>query len=172
MNEPTEKEADYWSPRTIVVGYDGTSSSEQALTHAVELARRFDSRVIVAGVPGPQSLQGTPGGFGYAPYYALTDSDPSIDEALIQQQRASVESLFARSGLRHEFTCLVGEPVAAIIEVAEQRDADLIVVGTREPRFLARVLGENISQGVARQAHRDVLIVHPSHGGGNCPRLR
>jgi nucleotide-binding universal stress UspA family protein len=155
------EEAGNWSPRTIVVGYDGTSSADWALMHAIELARRFDSRVIVADVPGPQSLQGTAGGFGYAPYYALTDSDHRIDQALKQQHRDSVDSLFARSGLQHEFTCLVGQSVAEIIEVAEERDADLIVVGAPEPSFLARLLEGNISQGVARHAHRDVLVVHP-----------
>jgi nucleotide-binding universal stress UspA family protein len=166
LSEPAVDEAGYWSPRTIVVGYDGTSSAERALMHAIELARRFDSRVIVADVPGPHSLRGTPGGFGYAPYYALTDPDPRNDEAVTEQHRASVDSLFARTGLRHEFACLVGEPAAEIVAVAEQRDADLIVVGTPEPGFFARLLEGNVSQGIARHANRDVLIVHPPQSTG------
>ena len=70
MNEPAPARAGDWSPKTIIVGYDGTSPAEQALRRAIELARTFDSRVIVADVAGPQPLQTTPGAFGYMPYYA------------------------------------------------------------------------------------------------------
>lgn len=163
MKEPAQEETDSWSPRTIVVAYDGTSSAELALMHAFEVARRFDSRVIIADIAAPESLQGTPGGFGFAPYYALTgEPDLRFAEAVRQQHRAHIESLFARSGLRHEFAGLVGEPEAEIAAIAEQQNADLIVVGTCKPSFLARMLEGSLSEGLARSAHRDVLIVPAS----------
>ena len=49
-----------------------------------------------------------------------------------------------------------------VVEVAEEHNVDLIIVGTREPGLLERLFGGgSVSQGVARRAHRDVLIVHP-----------
>ena len=44
--------------------------------------------------------------------------------------------------------------------MAEQRDADLIVVGSREHGFLDRLLGRSVDESVARRSERDVLLVH------------
>jgi nucleotide-binding universal stress UspA family protein len=163
MNESAPAPGVDWSPQTIVVGYDGTSSAERALRRAIQLARMFASRVIVADVAAPQPLQTTPGAFGYLPYYAgIPEQSTRMDETLWQQHRSSIDSLFAHTAVRHEFAGLVGEPVTEIVEVADQHKADLIVVGTREANFLERLLEGSVSQGVARHAHCDVLIVHPA----------
>ena len=147
---------------TIVVGYDGTHPAELALARAAELAKAFDSRVVVADVAAPEPLQTMPGAFGLAPYYVDTaEQGTRSDQELWQQHRERVESFLTEIGVRHEFAGVVGEPVEEIVDVAERRQADLIVVGTREPGFLERLLGGSVSQGVARRAHCDVLIVHP-----------
>jgi nucleotide-binding universal stress UspA family protein len=83
------------------------------------------------------------------------------DEALWRQHRERVQSFFAGAGIAVEFAGVVGQPAEEIVELAEQQQADLIVVGTREPGFVVRLLGGSVSQGVARRAHCDVLIVHP-----------
>jgi nucleotide-binding universal stress UspA family protein len=153
---------------TIVLGYDGTLSAERALTRAVQLASAFDAKVIVTDVvPVEHPASVPPGAFGLAPYHAVTPVERGVrlEEALWQQHRAQVEAFLAQSGVAHEFAGAIGEPVREIIDTAEQRAADLIVVGTREPGFLERILGGSVSQGVARRAHCDVLVVHPSSDG-------
>jgi len=86
------------------------------------------------------------------------DPTDTPDEHRAELERAR-EHLTGRN-VEAEFVPAVGEPADTIVMLAEERDADLIVVGTREPNVLERLLGQSVSQSVSRQAHCDVLIVH------------
>ena len=152
--------------KTILVGYDGTRSAERALERAAELARAFDSKVVVVSVATPPAAIATPGAFGLMPYAPYPTEQELVgtsqsDEAFWEEHRQRVEALLASRGLAAEFAGVVGIPDEQIVEVAEQEQADLIVVGTREPGFLERLFSGSVSQNVARRAHRDVLVVHP-----------
>jgi nucleotide-binding universal stress UspA family protein len=151
--------------KTILVGYDGSLSAEHALTRAAEMARAFNSKIVVVSVAAPQPLGG-PGAFGLMPYYypveeARQPVERRLDENLLRQHRERVEAFFAKIEVPAEFVGVTGEAAAEIVAAADEHNVDLIVVGTREPGFLERLLGGSVSQGVARRAHRDVLIVHP-----------
>ena len=155
------------APKTVVVGYDGTAPAERALQRAVEYARAFAAKVVVVSVAAPQPLAevGAPGAFGLLPYYAYPAGDPGQvverDEQLWEQHRERVQRLFADADLQVEFAGVAGEPAQELVDAAEQHQAALIIVGTREPGFLERLLGGSVSQDVARRARCDVLIVHP-----------
>jgi nucleotide-binding universal stress UspA family protein len=126
--------------KTIVVGYNESPAAERALERAAELARAFESKLIVTSV--------TPVLVGAEP---LEQPGPELRGA---RKRAS------ELGLEVELVEAVGDPAEAICEVAEQNGGDLIVVGTREPSLVERSLGHSVSEQVQRRAHCDVLIVH------------
>jgi nucleotide-binding universal stress UspA family protein len=153
--------------RAIVVGYDGSTAAERALERAAVFARAFAARIIVVSVapPTPAEPLAGPGAFGLGPYYSYAAQDQegvlARDERLWEEHRAEVDRFLTAAGVSAEFAGAVGEPAERIVELADKHDADLIVVGTREPGFLERVLGGSVSGSVARRAHCDVLIVHP-----------
>ena len=153
--------------KTILVGYDGTRGAERALERAAELARAFEAKVVVVSVATPPSAIATPGAFGlmpYAPYPTEHElgGAPQLDEALWERHRERVAALLASGGVAAEFAGVVGVPDDQILAVADQEEADLIVVGTREPGFFERLFSGSVSQSVARRAHCDVLVVHPA----------
>jgi nucleotide-binding universal stress UspA family protein len=126
--------------KTIVLGYNDTEASGRALERAAELARFYGANLIVTSVV--PVLVGAEPSAGPGPELQVAD-------ARLREQ-----------GLEPELVEAVGEISEAIVEVAASREADLIVVGTREPSQVERLLGHSVSEGVQRMAHCDVLIVH------------
>jgi nucleotide-binding universal stress UspA family protein len=86
--------------------------------------------------------------------------DPTETPADHDAQLAEARARLEKHSVQAEFQPALGDPADAIVEVATQNGADLIVVGTREPNFVQRLLGQSVSAAVARQAKCDVMIVH------------
>jgi nucleotide-binding universal stress UspA family protein len=149
--------------KTILVGYDGTRAAERALDRAGELATAFQAKILVVSVVPPDPLPST-GAFGLMPYAEpapVSMPTANANEAVWQQHRERVQALFAGLDVPVEFVGVIGTPVEEIVQLAARQDADLIVVGTREPGFLERLFRGSVSEGVARHARCDVLVVHP-----------
>jgi nucleotide-binding universal stress UspA family protein len=138
------------SMKTIVVGYDETEPSNRALDRAAEIAKAFGAKLIVTSVAPIMVSSGRSAG-------AIDPTDtPADHQAELEHAREHLQG----SGVEAEFQAAVGQPAETIVQIAEERKADMIVVGTREPNVLERLLGQSVSAAVSHRAHCDVLIVH------------
>jgi nucleotide-binding universal stress UspA family protein len=123
--------------KTIVVGFDDTEPARRALERAADLAEAFGGATRGAG-----------------------PIDPVDSPEEYREQLQDARELLETRSIEVQYVPAVGEPADAIAELADDLDADLIVVGTRDPGILERLLGQSVSEQVAHHAHRDVLIVH------------
>jgi nucleotide-binding universal stress UspA family protein len=128
--------------KTIVLAYNDTDGSNAALERAAELARFYGARIVVTSVVP-----------------VLVGGDDRSSEPGDELRKA--EARLRELGHEPELVEAVGDIGEAIVEVAERKGADLIVLGTRELSQVERMLGYSVSETVQRMARCDVLIVHP-----------
>jgi nucleotide-binding universal stress UspA family protein len=154
--------------KRIVVGYDGSEGSRRALDRAAVLAHAFDCEVIVATVDEyVPSLVATGAVTDLAGMSRLESGD--IQEATRQnverlsheaQELLLAENVPSRLASTYGVSTY-GSADHELAEIAEQSQADLIVVGAGDPGFLSRMIFGSTGASLARHAPCDVLIVHP-----------
>jgi nucleotide-binding universal stress UspA family protein len=124
----------------ILLAYNDTDVSNRALERAAQLAKLYGARLVVTSV--------TPVAIGTAP---SMEPGPELQRADARLRELEVEA---------ELVEAIGDIASAVVEVASAHDVGLIVIGTREPSQVERMLGHSVSESVQRMAHCDVLIVH------------
>ncbi len=140
--------------RTVVVGTDGSDSSMRAVERAAHIAGA-DARLIIASayLPHPEDSRAADvlrdesyKVSGTAPIYAI------LQDAKERARAAGAKNVEERS--------IVGAPVDALVKLAEDEKADLLVVGNVGLSTIAGRLLGSVPANVSRRATVDVLIVH------------
>jgi nucleotide-binding universal stress UspA family protein len=142
---------------SIVVGVDGTETSRRALEKAATIATADQLEVVavyVRHVPLAGLSMWTPG--------AGQAIQEIIDEMEIRAEADSVMVL-EPAGVRWHFEVRTGEPSTELIRVAEEDDADTIVVAGRQHGAIGGFAhGSVIAQLLHRWPHC-LMVIHPDN---------
>lgn len=136
--------------KRILVGFDGSVASENALAFAADLAQHYQAVLHVMAVAQPPEI-----------------ADDIETEALIERAEARSRELLGRAAAGLPQLALVtvsrvGHPAEQILRYAEQNDIDHIVLGHRGRSFFDRWLLGSVSRRVVSYATCTVTVTRPS----------
>jgi nucleotide-binding universal stress UspA family protein len=142
--------------QSIVVGTDGSSTAGEAVREAIELAKELGATVELVSAYEPVSNQRLREEARQVPpdmqwmVNPREDVDATLREAAEQARDAGVNvNTYAREG----------DPADAILDVAEERGADLIVVGNKGMTGAKRFLLGSVPNKISHHAPCSVLII-------------
>ena len=139
--------------KSILIAVDGSTGSDRAVNEGLELAAATGAAVTFVFVrQPPMPILGSP-------YYqrSLTSELAHAEDALEHALAAAAEH-----GVEAEAELLEGAAARVIVELAQSRDVDVIVVGSRGLGAVAGTLLGSVSRAVVHDADRPVLVVRHS----------
>jgi nucleotide-binding universal stress UspA family protein len=148
----------------LVVGFDRDEASETALQVARDLARRLHAHLTVVHAVD----------LGDYPIDPDTPGWEDQAEVTLAEERARVQQALAGHRFGWSYETRHGEPADVLIQVAEERDALLIVVGRHEhgvSERLRRLIDGSVSHRLTNRCGRPVLVVPHDHGPYPAPQV-
>jgi nucleotide-binding universal stress UspA family protein len=144
-------------PTRILLATDGSPHAQLAAIKAVDLAKSTNARlhVVAVGRTFPAAVYDV---------YADTESEDLRREAqeILDEQVRKIEEVGGTVAIAH--LKMNERRDEAIVHLAEEIGADLIVMGSRGFGGLRRALLGNVADSVVRHAHCPVLVVRPTEG--------
>jgi len=141
---------------SIVVGTDGSNTAAEAVRQATELASSLGAKVYLVSAYEP------------VPEGRLRDERDQVPDDLqwMVNPREDVEdtleegaSSLQGQGVEVETLAREGDPADAILDVAEEKNADLIVVGNKGMTGAKRFLLGSVPNKVSHHAPCSVMII-------------
>jgi nucleotide-binding universal stress UspA family protein len=142
--------------QSIVVGTDGSETAGEAVREAIELAKSIGASIELVSAYEPVSRQRLRDESRQAPEDLQWMVNPREDvEATLSEASERIEA----AGVSVNTYAREGDPADAILDVAEERGADLIVVGNKGMTGAKRFLLGSVPNKVSHHAPCSVLII-------------
>ncbi|MBS7248590.1 MAG: universal stress protein [Candidatus Jordarchaeales archaeon] len=142
--------------KKILVALDGSEYSERALDKAINLAKAFNSQIILLNVIKTEELelvkQYSESSYALVKSHLEQTAEKLLVEAEKKAKKKGVEDVVKKVAF--------GDPAEKIVDEANNENVDLIAIGTRGLTGVKRVVLGSTTQKVMRWSDKDVLVVH------------
>ena len=146
--------------KSIVIGTDGTDTAAAALERAAALAKAIGAQLHVVTAYRPRQARMAAGQAANPDLVAWQLARDSRAQAILDEACAAARI----RGVEAEAHARSGDPADAILQVAEEEGADLVVVGNKGMTGRRHMLG-NVPNRVSHHASCSVLIVNTTSAG-------
>ena len=142
--------------KSIVVGTDGSETAREAVQQAIGLAKAVGASIELVSAFEPTPSQRLRQQAREAPQDVQWMVNPREEvDATLREASEAIE----RAGVPVTPYAREGDPADAILDVAEERGADLIVVGNKGMTGAKRFLLGSVPNRVSHHAPCSVLII-------------
>lgn len=141
---------------SIVVGTDGSDTATEAVRQAVELARSTGASIELVSAYEPVSGQRLREERSQAPKDVEWMINPRED---VDQTLSAAAKVAAAAGVAVKTHAREGDPADAILDVAEETGAGLIVVGNKGMTGAKRFLLGSVPNKISHHAPCSVMII-------------
>ena len=138
---------------TIAVGTDGSETAKVAVDFAMDMAERYDAKLIIGSAYRPVSEGQLRKEQADAPQDIQWSINPSEE---VDRTLRDVEEQAQERGLKYASEARNGDPAEVLCDIAEAHGADVIVVGNKGMQ--RRILG-SVPNSVAHKAPCSVMVV-------------
>ncbi|BDH79101.1 MAG TPA: universal stress protein [Methanothermobacter sp.] len=140
--------------KKILLATDGSKCSNIAAEHAIKIAEQNNAELIVLAVTETYSVE-------KLPVEDLTRKVIQLFKEESEKALEDVKDMIEEKGYPIKFTLknVEGKAADSILQVAEDEDVDLIVVGVSGKHALERFVLGSVSEKVVRNARVPVLVV-------------
>jgi len=132
----------------VVLGYDESPGADAALEVAIQVASRYDEELILV--------------YGAAPPGGMGEEFKSHRDALMAMGRTATEHALEKAqaaGVTARVQLVDAKPAAALIQVGDEHDATVIVVGTEGESPIRGAMLGSTPHKLLQLANRPVLCV-------------
>ena len=143
----------------IVVGTDGSETAAEAVRQAIDLARLAGASLSIVSAYEPVPKRRLEGEQQGVPADVQHEIGPREDVNLVLDAAAAEAK---KAGIEVQTHPIEAEPAEAILNVAEETNADLIVVGNKGMTGARRFLLGSVPNNVSHHAPCSVIIVRTS----------
>ncbi len=145
--------------KSVLVPTDFSDTSDAALRHAIDIAQTFGARLYLLHVPGAIGE------------HLEADFPLSEFEATVHRLLTAFVTPDELARLKPEYVLRVGATAEQIVRYAEERDVDLIVMGTHGRTGMAHLLMGSVAEQVVRTAPCPVTLVRAAKHPAKQPRV-
>ena len=136
--------------RRILVAVDLSPHSERTAVYAANFAKSFGASITLAHI------------FATEPVRTLNANETPAEAERHHTERKLAELVgkIRRIYPKCEMRFRNGDPAEAIVELAQDMAADLIITASHHPGFLTRLFGWDQAPRILHRAHCPVLVYH------------
>jgi nucleotide-binding universal stress UspA family protein len=142
---------------SIVVGTDGSKTATQAVREAVDVAKAVGATLELVSAYAPVSEQRLRAEKRKAPSAMQSASNPRRETEALLSDAADIAR---EADVNVNLHARQGDPSDAILDVAEEHNADLVIVGNKGMTGAKRFMLGSVPNRVSHHAPCSVLIVH------------